>query len=395
MVRTASVHAEVRTRSTVSIECPVIRDPSIERASIEELQPLLVRLERDDPVVATEVLTRGTLTVDGRLDLCKQGLGPEHVGRVIDGAARYPSVRHLLLGTNGLGHEGTATLASRLAGGHGFETLYLGCNSIDAAALAPLSDELGSDTTVSALWLKRNPIGDTGLVGLARALRTNRTLRTLDLVNTGITDRGVRRLAEAVAANHPSPLEHIYLGGNGLGADDVPALIELIDSAPNLSALSLAVGDLGDSGLAMLTERVMMLRRPTWLGLGSNALTSASASTVGRLVCVAEHLDVGRAPSARVLGGPDNQLGAPGATAIAEALDGSRLRALDISHNDINSRAAQRLADALERAHHQLHNLVFGGGVAASVRRRVDAALKAPNPLDEQAHLRAIKSRYR
>ncbi|MFC7485063.1 hypothetical protein ACFQX7_40380 [Luedemannella flava] len=183
-----------------------------------ELDPLVARL--DDPAPVPDALTfpRGTLQPDGRLDLCKQALSPLDARRIIPVAVGSPHTAHLLLGTNSLGAAGVAVLADALGADHGVRTLYLGCNHIDAPGLAPLVDRIATDDTVRALWLKRNPIGDAGVAAIAGALAGNATVRTLDLTNTGLSVTGLRALVDALR-DRATPMERLYLGGNGLGPE--------------------------------------------------------------------------------------------------------------------------------------------------------------------------------
>ncbi|MEV4193076.1 gala protein, partial [Streptomyces toxytricini] len=214
----------------IPVRCPAIEHPDLPLADPARLDPLLARLAAAEPVAADEAFTLGTLRADGRVDLCKQGLGPAGGARVAAAAARSPHARHLLLGTNSLGDEGARSLAAALAAGHGLHTLYLGCNRIGPDGAGALADALVDDTTAKALWLKRNPLHEDGARTLAALLRRNRTLRTLDLVNTGIGSEGVRLFLDALRTRE-TPLERLFLGGNGLTADDAPLLAALIREA--------------------------------------------------------------------------------------------------------------------------------------------------------------------
>ncbi|GAB3858214.1 leucine-rich repeat domain-containing protein [Dactylosporangium cerinum] len=118
------------------IACPVLAVPAVPQADLADLSPLLRRLADPEPVRGTERFPLGTLQPDGRVDLCKQGLGAAGVAQVLDRVVGSPHAVHLLLGTNGLGATGTAALASGLPDGHRVETLYLGCNAIDAVGAA-------------------------------------------------------------------------------------------------------------------------------------------------------------------------------------------------------------------------------------------------------------------
>src|SRR5438105_415879 len=76
-----------------------------------ELEPLLRRLRDNTPIPGPQTFPRGTLLADGRLDLCKQDLGPGGARAVAAALRHNTRVRHLLLGADGLGTEGARAVA--------------------------------------------------------------------------------------------------------------------------------------------------------------------------------------------------------------------------------------------------------------------------------------------
>lgn len=213
------------------VRCPAIEHPDIPLADAALLDPLLERLAAERPVEVDETFALGALCADGRVDLCKQGLGAAGAVRVMPVAARSPHATHVLLGTNSLGDEGARAVADSLGrGGHGLRTVYLGCNRIGVDGVTALAGALSEDDTVRALWLKRNPVGDAGVRALVPMLRRNTVLRTLDLVNSGLTADGLAALL-AVLSQRSRPVERLFLGGNGLGAEAAPLLAALIRDA--------------------------------------------------------------------------------------------------------------------------------------------------------------------
>ncbi|MEU4625395.1 gala protein [Actinoplanes sp. NPDC023801] len=264
------------------IRCPAITDPDRGLADPGDFDGILGRLAAPEPVTAIEEFARGLLRPDGRVDLCKQGLGPVQAARVAEAAAGSPHATHLLLGTNGLGTGGARAVAAALPAGHRISTVYLGCNRIDADGAGALADRLTTDDGIRALWLKRNPIGDDGVARLAAALVANRSLRTLDLVNTGLTAAGLEPLADALAAR-PGGLERLFLGGNGLGPDAVAVLTRLVREG-GVRELYLAVNHLGDTGVAALAAalpgnslRRLDVRFTGITGRGAKLLLTAGA----------------------------------------------------------------------------------------------------------------------
>ncbi|MBO3739272.1 gala protein [Actinoplanes flavus] len=362
------------------IRCPAISDPDRGLADPGDFDGILGRLAAPEPITAPEEFARGLLRPDGRVDLCKQGLGPEQAARVTTVAAASPHRTHLLLGTNGLGADGARAVAGALTPGHRISTLYLGCNRIDADGAGALADQLAADGTVRALWLKRNPIGDRGVARLAAALSENTTLRTLDLVNTGLTAAGLEPLADALAARPPG-MQRLFLGGNGLGPESVGVLTRFVREG-GVRELFLAVNHLGDRGAAALAENLSGYDMT--LGLGGNGITDVAPIAAALRTWTA--LDLARPPSERALGGRANEVGDTGAALLAEALPGSALKRLDVRFTGVTGRGARLLLAA--GAH--LDHLGLNGGVPRRMRRQ---APKTSTPPHED--INAIVSVYR
>jgi Ran GTPase-activating protein (RanGAP) involved in mRNA processing and transport len=368
------------------VRCPA---PTPDDAGTDRpLIPLLDRLADPEPVPAALTFPLGTLQPDGRLDLCKQGLGPQGVRAVLPGVFASPHARHLLLGTNGLGNDGAAAVAGLLTEGHHVQTLYLGCNHIDAEGVRPLAAKVAADTTVRALWLKRNPIGDEGARAVAEALAANTTLRTLDLTNTGLTADGLRVLVDALLSR-PVPVERLYLGGNGLGDGAAPLLTALLGAG--VRELYLACGRLGDDGARALADALPRRRNTVVLGLGGNGIGPVGVRALAARLGALAALDLARPPSSRALRALDNTVGDVGAAALADALPGSGLRRLDLHHTGITGRGAKLLLDAV--AESELEELGLGSGIPRRVKRAVRERLRPMHAPPED--VRAIVSVYR
>ncbi|WP_434481909.1 hypothetical protein [Streptomyces sp. NBC_01340] len=150
--------------------------PAVVPRPLTELAPLIDWLRDGRPAGERLDFTAGTALPDGRLDLCKQGLGARGAALVAEALSEMSTVsdgpspvRHLLLGTDALGDEGAAAVAARAE----VETLYLGCNGITAGGACRIADNLrASPRVVTGVWLKRNPLGSGG----GRAARTAREL---------------------------------------------------------------------------------------------------------------------------------------------------------------------------------------------------------------------------
>ncbi|MGV9341268.1 gala protein [Streptomyces sp. NPDC003688] len=379
------------TQPTTPVRCPAIEHPDLPLADPAALGPLLDRLADPVPPVADETFPLGTLRADGRVDLCKQGLGPDGAARLLPVATASPHAAHLLLGTNALGDEGARSVAAALSdtAAHGVHTLYLGCNRIGPDGVTALAGALADDTALRALWLKRNPVMTDGARTLAALLRRNTTLRTLDLVNSGIGAEGVRLLAGALL-DRPAPLERLFLGGNGLTAAEAPLLAALVRDA-GVRELYLTANHLGDEGTAVLA-RAADPARPLRLGLGGNGIGPDGARALADALDGIEHLDLGRAMSERSLGAPGNTTGDAGAQALADALPGSALRRLELRHTGITGRGAKTLLAALPDGH-RLEYVGLGPGLPRRVKRSFAERMCPARPTHPD--LRAIGSVYR
>ncbi|MFE8015060.1 gala protein [Streptomyces antibioticus] len=371
------------------VRCPAIEHPDIPVGDPAALEPLLDRLRSARPVGTDESFPVGTLRADGRVDLCKQGLGTAGAARLLPVAAASAHATHLLLGTNTIGDDGARAVADALTDGHGLHTLYLGCNRIGPDGVTALADALTGDDTVRALWLKRNPVGDAAARALAAALRRNTALRTLDLVNTGLTTDGLAALLDALTAR-PRPVERLFVGGNGLTADAAPLLAALIRDA-GVRELYLPANHLGDEGAAILAAAADPAR-PVRLGLGGNGIGPAGARALAGSLAGIEALDLGRPMSQRSLGAPANTTGDEGAHALAAALPGSPLRRLELCHTGLTGRGAKTLLAAVPDGS-PLEYVGLGPGLPRKVKRSFTQRLRAT--AGTHPDLRAIGSVYR
>ncbi|MFJ4061676.1 leucine-rich repeat domain-containing protein [Streptomyces albogriseolus] len=378
------------------VRCPAIEHPDVPAADPAGLDPLLARLGSERAVEDDETFPLGTLRADGRVDLCKQGLGAAGAALLMPAAAASPHARHVLLGTNAIGDEGASTVARTLADGngphegHGLHTLYLGCNRIGPDGVTALADALSADDTVRALWLKRNPVTDDGVTALAAMLRRNTALRTLDLVNTGVTAASLRVLLDALTSR-PHPVERLFLGGNGLTADSAGLLAALVRDA-GVRELYLPANHLGDQGAAVLAAAAADSRHPVRLGLGGNGIGPAGARALADALGGIEALDLGRPMSERSLGAPANATGDDGAHALASALPGSPLRRLELRHTGLTGRGAKSLLAAVPDDS-PLEYVGLGPGLPRKVKRSFSRRLRPTTAAHPD--LRAIGSVYR
>ncbi|GAA2797178.1 hypothetical protein GCM10010441_22970 [Kitasatospora paracochleata] len=380
--------------------------PGVVPRPAADLAPLLAWLRAGVPADRRIDFPAGTALPDGRLDLCKQQLGPDGARLVAEAVAETAGeragqdgprpVRHLLLGTDGLGDEGAAEVSSRAAGAE-VHTLYLGCNGITAAGACRIADSLrASPQTVQALWLKRNPLGVRAGQAAAELIEAAERLRTLDLVQTGLDAAGLALLVDAALAGGRG-FERLFLGGNPLGPEGGRQLARLVvaGTAEELYASAAGLGDEGASALAEALARAPYGRLKR-LSLASSGIGPAAAARVVAAAAAAgvELLDLGRVRAAAVLAAPDNRIDLAAAGAIGEALAAAphRLGHLVLTDTGIRSREAHRLLDLAPGAA-AATRYVFGKGVAGSVRRRLaefSAHLPPPAVAPDVAAVRSV-----
>ncbi len=381
----------------VTTHCPAVGVPHVVPCDPAELAPLVAWLERREAAAAPLAFPRGTVLPDGRLDLCKQSLGPDGARRVLAALRGHPAITSVLFGTGAIGNTGAAAVADALDDGVALETVYLGCNRIDHAGVAALAGAIAR-SGVNALWLKRNPLGLDGARAIAALIRGGTRLRVLDLFNCELDDEGVAIDAEALA--HPaSRVAHVYLGGNAAGWRAARAVAELLATTQTLTSLGLSASRLGDDGAIAIADGLARNTSLAELGLASNAIGPRGGAALAR--AVAQHprlamLDLGSVAAARALGEPVNQLGNDGAVPIAELIAATAtLRSLDLTANGITSHGAMPIARAVEH-NRSLVELVLHHGVAKTIRRRIRARLVANGaPPGPPPHIAAIQSVYR
>jgi NAD(P)-dependent dehydrogenase (short-subunit alcohol dehydrogenase family)/Ran GTPase-activating protein (RanGAP) involved in mRNA processing and transport len=356
---------------------PRLHDPA-------ELDGLVTRLRENVRPTQREDFVRGALLPDGRLDLCKQTLGPEGVAVVADALRGNTAVNALLLGANQAGPAGGRAVAQLLRGESSLEAVYLGCNQLGPEATADLAAAVSGHASVRQLWLKRNAVGDEGARALAAALVHTPGLRTLDLVSDGLTAAGVDALAEALACPGAG-LAHLFLDGNALGLAGAEAVARMLRAAPSLHTLSLGCNALGDAGAAVLAEALACNTTLRSLDLSSNDLGPAAAEVLA--VALRGHpslveLSLGYAAATAVLGVRPNRLGDDGAFALADALGhNTTLEVLDLGRADLGPAGVLRLLDAAE-GHPTLRVLRLGHRLPDPVRYRVMALACRPASLD-------------
>ena len=388
------------TRPSI-LHCPV--SWGFESCDPAELEAIVSHLQADQAVKDQLVFPRGTHLQDGRLDLCKQCIGPTGAEKVAVAVANNHQTKHWLLGANGLGNEGAKAVAAATKANPNLETVYLGCNLIEADGAKALTQSLHNNDHITGLWLKRNPIGVEGAQAIVEMLQQNQCLRTLDLVHTRIGSEGIRLVVSALTQPETS-VRRLYLGGNEVGPQEAAWIAEMLAVNRSIHSLYLSVNRLRDTGVGKLAEGVRQNQTLTAMSVSSNAIGAGGAWALAERL--QNHpslrlLDVGYDKSTNVLGEKPNHYGDEGAFAFADYLETNPpLRQLDLRKSGITTAGAQRLLQSLD-SNSNLTRLVIGGGIAHSIKRQIqermehNAQQKPEFVLPDYQDIEAIKSVYR
>lgn len=272
-----------------------------------DLDPVLAYLENNQPLPVTNlVFPVGTVTTDGRLDMCKQQLGVEGVQLVAAALRQNTQIKHILMGTNAFGNPGAKAVADLVSVNHTIETVYLGCNYIEQAGAAALCEALSGNQSVKSMWLKRNPIGSQSMKNIVQLLQQNPHLRTLDLVNT-CAGEGFLTLLEYLKENRT--VERLYLSGNYLTADMMIPVSDMLIANKHLKSLFLSVNNIGDKGVAHLVRGLQQNTTLEQLSLSSCGIEAEGMQLLHDLLSARPYLkwiDLGYAPSTKALGAKGN-----------------------------------------------------------------------------------------
>jgi hypothetical protein len=305
----------------------------VQVAPISELQAIFDRLAANDPALPVksdeigsyEQYSRGAYYTDGRIDMCKQVVGPDHIGKLCDSIRYNEHIKHFLLGNNIAGYVGAACIAALINDQNKkckISTWYLAGNCIDSAGMELIAGALTYDTDCKHLWLKRNPIGVTGAKAIAKMFATNNTIEVLDLDNTAVFDEGCVEIFTALKNN--TSLRSIYLDANGLTQASATAIADYFrhkveTGQPGIKQLSLSINRFGDEGIAMIIDSLFGYPL-TSLTIGSNRIELAGLKSVLSWAVktpTLEVLDIGYYKATADMGELPNSFGNDGARLIA------------------------------------------------------------------------------
>eukprot|EP00466_Bigelowiella_natans_P011349 jgi/Bigna1/132726/aug1.18_g7434 len=207
---------------------------------------------------------------DGRLDLCKQVVGPQGISPLLDSLIGSKGITRLLLGNNIVGNGGAEAIAAAINNPScPLTTWYIAGNEIDAKGIKPICQALAKNTQVDQLWslhtlyLSCNRLGDEGARILGEGLRKDNSLQRLGLAANRIRAKGLKAIADAVR-NHPT-LKKLDVGyvkavkavaelGNRIEDDGAKILAELIKTNETLRSIDCIHNRITERGLTFLRE---------------------------------------------------------------------------------------------------------------------------------------------
>lgn len=347
----------------------------VEIASKDDLMDFFNALQQNKPAegkLTDEIGTydeykRGAFYTDGRIDLCKQVVGPTHIADLMNSFKMNPYVKHFLLGNNIISPSGAAEIAKFLRDpsrkSH-IMTWYLAGNDIDATGMADIADALEHDNDCQFLWLKRNPLKVGGAEAIAKMIRVNKSIRVLDLSNTAIMDEGC--VAIFGALRHNTTLESLYIDANGLTKVSAKAIADYFDykhreNERSIKFLSLSINRIGDEGAVLIAEALKKSYQLQSLSIGSNRFElkglnalldmAKSNSEVPRMLStqvLLEVLDLGCYKSTADMGELPNSFGDEGAKKIAQfILENTTLKYLGLHNTHITEDGLEMIAAVL------------------------------------------------
>ncbi len=330
----------------------------VEIASLETLSPFLEHLRENKEVLENKLIfERGVQYDDGRMDLCKQVVGPTYIGKLMDSLVNNSHVEHFLLGNNIINYEGATEINKFLTNEHipKIKTWYLAGNEIDDKGVKLICEALEKDNDCEALWLKRNPIKIDGAKHIAKMLENNGKIKILDLHNTGILDQGCQYIFESLKKNRT--LRHIYVDANAITPEGIKYVANYFDflvanNIKGITSLWMDINRIDDEGCIVLAESLRNYRHLKRLIIGSNRITEKGTEVICDSLVDHEKLivlDLGLYKSTADLESLPNDMKDAGAKHIANFLRRNRsVKVLNILHNDISANGLEEINNALQ-----------------------------------------------
>lgn len=354
---------------------PAIGKPTampVDVAPKEELIEFFSHLA-GDKAIDFKQFTRGTVYPDGRMDLCKQVVGPLWIGDLMESLKTNTKIEHFLLGNNITNTEGGKAIGKFLLEPHAgkIKTWYLAGSDFNSEAVKYICEGLAVDSDCEALWLKRNPIYAEGMVHLANLLKHNNSIKILDLHNCGVglkstaydaenpyenhlTTKGIEVLFDGLKLN--KTLRHLYLDANAIQGDSIKFIADYFKfkttiKEKGITSLWIDMNKIGDEGITLLCSSLndYPIKR---LCIGSTMISEVGM----KAVCEAfknhstlKVLDLSLYKSTADMGMIPNNISNDGYKSICELIETNRsILYFNIAMNNIDSEHINKIAESLE-----------------------------------------------
>ena len=331
---------------------------TVEVSPIEDLQPFYNFLSSNDVVInGYKEFKRGIQYDDGRMDLCKQVVGPPHIDALMEALGNNTQIEHFLLGNNIIGMNGALAISKFLKISKSkIKTWYLAGNELDSNCIQLISEALKDDDVCNALWLKRNPLKPEGGKYISELLKYNKYIKVLDLQNTGILDEGIRYIFEGLKDNNT--LRQLYLDANGITVQGAKYISRYFDylvenNIKGITSLWLSINRIDDEGVILLSESLKNYKYLKRLCIGSNRISDIGISSLYQSLVNHENLivlDIGLYKSTSDLQELPNNIGDLGAKWIAKFIEHNKsLKVLSILHNNISNEGLEEINISLQK----------------------------------------------
>ena len=345
----------------------------VEVPPYEELEPFFNHLKQNNNIEnESKEYNRGTIFKDGRMDLCKQVVGPNWIGNLMESLKDNTNISHFLLGNNVTDIEGGIAIKNFLLNEHKpkIKTWYLAGSDFNSEAIKNICDGLMNDTDVESLWLKRNPIYSEGMKYIGNLLTNNKTMKILDLHNTGIglsekayneennyekylTTDGIMYLFDGLKQNET--LDHLYIDANGLTMKSAEIISDYFNyknenNVKGITSLWIDMNELENRGIAKIVNSLKDYKYIKRLNVGSNMINHIGM----KFICDAfkhhktiQVLDLSLYKSTNDMGVLPNNIGDEGVKFICELIrENKSIRYLNISMNNISN--MEQIKEALK-----------------------------------------------
>ena len=302
---------------------------------------------------------RGIVYSDGRLDLCKQGLGTA-IAIITRAMEKNDKIQHFLIGNDVVGRSGAEAIG-RMVSERAPETLYLAGNELDAGSVRYLLASVDVDREIKELWLKRNPLHAEGAFHISRFLSSppSASLTVLDLDNTGLLDEGVKVLMSGLMQN--DRLRTLYISANGITEKGTSYMADYFFAHPSdgISDLYMSVNRIADEGAVTLAESLKKNVNLERLCLESNRIEAEGAKAL--CSALSHHprmlyLGLGFTKSTSDLGELPNRMRDAGVAAVCRLIARApALLVICLGRNGITRKGADALATACLKSDSILH----------------------------------------